>query len=93
MNYTIATDINSGMLLATVPDGQDVIAAAAEACNVAAVDMDVEGIEVHSGLTLTDEVENGDVLVYQGTALGYLTDETGVTYQAAVVRGQRTWRG
>ena len=87
--YTIATDTNSGMLLATVPDGQDVLAAAADACNMAAVDLDPEQIEIRSGLSLTDDVADGDLVVYTGTALGYLTDENDITYQAAVIRQAR----
>lgn len=50
--YTIAT--MGDIVIATVPDGGDIYAAVAEACERADVDIDFRDIDVTEGVILTD---------------------------------------
>jgi hypothetical protein len=82
--YTIAT-INA-MLIAVIPDGGDIEAAIRDFEWDYGDKLDRKAIRVTSGCTLTDEIEEGDEVVYRCTEYGYLTDLDGRTYYAAVVR-------
>ena len=78
MTYTIALHAESGMLIATEPDGADIDAAIAAEEKRAGVKFD--RITKESGLVLTDEPRDDDDVRYSGHALGHLTV------------GDRTWR-
>lgn len=78
--YTIA--FTDSVLLATVVDGSDI-----DAVIKASVPGDVEGeIEKVSGLVLTDDLQEGDEIVWSGNDCGYLTDEHGSWFNYAVRR-------
>lgn len=82
--YTIATT-SEGMLVACVPDGSDVDAAIekmADECGVG----DFGDVALTEGVTLTDEEIDGDVTVYSGSQMGWLSDSAGVNYMHAVIR-------
>jgi hypothetical protein len=85
MTYTLA--ILEPLLIAVVPDGSDIEAAIRDEESRAGVDIDRGSLRIISGCTLTDEVEDGDEVVYRGTTYGYLTDAEGRRYYAAVKRG------
>jgi hypothetical protein len=82
--YTIAT-INDH-LIAVVPNGVDIEAAIREEEERAGVTFDTRAVRVISGCTLTDEINAGDEVIYAGSELGFLTDEEGRRYKAAVIR-------
>jgi hypothetical protein len=82
--YTIAT--LGPMLVAIVPEGDDIETALREEEERAGVTFDREGIRVFEGCTLVDEIEDGDEVIYAGSAYGFLTDEKGRRYKAAVIR-------
>lgn len=83
--YTIA--ILTGMVIATVPDGQDVFRAAAEEAERAGIEIDFGDLDVIEGVTLTDEAEEGDQIVFRaGPNTGHLLDEEGRQYSLAVIR-------
>jgi hypothetical protein len=83
--YTIAT-IN-GMLIASIPDGGDIEAAIqAFEADAWGEEVDRKSVRITSGCTLTDDVKDGDEVVYRGTTYGHLMDEKGRTYSAAVIR-------
>jgi hypothetical protein len=82
--YTIAT-VNA-ILIAVTPDGGDIEAAIREEEERAGVAFDRSEIRIFEGCTLTDEVEDGDEVVYRGHTYGHLTDEQGRRYSAAVIR-------
>lgn len=85
--YTIAT--LEGMVIATVPDGQDVFQAAVEEAERAGVEIDFGELDVTEGVTLVDEgeEEEGDKIVFRaGPHTGYLMDEEGRRYSVAVIR-------
>jgi hypothetical protein len=88
--YTIAftkpASDGSSLLLATVPDGGDIEAAAAAEI----ADARLEHVEyvTKRGLTLTDaEPEDENRIVWQGYDRGWLVDETGATFYYAVRQG------
>ena len=83
--YTIAT-LND-LVIATVPDGQDVFQAAAEEAERAGIEIDFGDLDVTEGVTLADEEEEGDQIVFRaGPHTGYLMDEEGHRYRVAVIR-------
>jgi hypothetical protein len=91
-SYTLAvlrTD-NGPMLVAAVPDGDDIEAAIREEEERAGVTFDRGAIRVVEGCTLTDEVEAGDEVIYAGNRYGFLTDKEGRRYSAAVHRRPST---
>jgi hypothetical protein len=85
MTYTLA--ILEPMLIAVVPDGSNIEAAIRDEEGRAGIEVDRSKLRIISGCTLTDEVEDGDEVVYRGTTYGYLTDAEGRRYYAAVKRG------
>lgn len=83
--YTLAT--LNGMVIATVPDGQDVFEAAAGEAGRAGIEIDFGDLDVTEGVTLADEEEEGDEIVFRaGPHTGYLMDEEGHRYRVAVIR-------
>jgi hypothetical protein len=90
--YTIATlrTNNGPMLVAAVPDGDDIEAAIREQEEGAGVTFAREEMRVVEGCTLTDEIEAGDEVIYCGNMFGYLTDKGGRRYSAAVRRRPST---
>lgn len=83
--YTLAT--LNGMVIATVLDGQDVFQAAAEEAERAGIEIDFGDLDVTEGVTLADEEEEGDQIVFRaGPHTGYLMDEEGHRYRVAVIR-------
>ena len=83
--YTIAT--LEGMVIATVLDGQNVFQAAAEEAERAGIEIDFGDLDVTEGVTLADEEEEGDKIVFRaGPHTGYLMDEEGRRYRVAVIR-------
>ena len=83
--YTLAT-LND-LVIATVPDGQDVFQAAAEEAERAGIEIDFGDLDVTEGVTLADEEEEGDQIVFRaGPHTGYLMDEEGHRYRVAVIR-------
>jgi hypothetical protein len=80
--YTIATA--SDMMIAIVPDGQDIAAEVSRTADEAGVTFDSFG--TISGLTLTDEPAENDRIVVYGDKMGRITDEDGIGYRFAVVR-------
>jgi hypothetical protein len=87
MTYTIA--LLDGVLYGVAPDGGDIKADVRRTLNAAGIDedeFDWGRLEIISGCTLTDEIENDDEVVYSGNRFGYLTDEVGQRYYAAVIR-------
>ena len=83
--YTIAT--LDDMIVATVLDGQDVFQAAAEEAERAGIEIDFGDLDVTEGVTLADEEEEGDQIVFRaGPHTGYLMDEEGRRYSLAVIR-------
>lgn len=83
--YTIAT--LEGMIIATVLDGQDVFKAAAEEAERAGIEIDFGDLDVTESVTLADEEEEGDKIVFRaGPHTGYLMDEEGRWYSLAVIR-------
>jgi uncharacterized protein (DUF1697 family) len=86
--YTIATlrTSNGPMLVAVVPDGDDIEAAIKEEEERAGVTFDRDKIRVVEECVLTDAVEDGDEVIYAGNEFGILTDTSGCRYYAAVIR-------
>lgn len=85
--YTIAYLLgdNASVLLAIVPDGQDVEAAVAAESEK--INEDLSDYETESGLILTDdEPENASQIVWSGHSYGWISDETGRIFQY-IVRG------
>ena len=83
--YTIAT--LDDMVVATVLDGQDVFQAAAEEAERAGIEIDFGDLDVTEGVTLADEEEDGDQIVFRaGPHTGCLMDEEGRQYSLAVIR-------
>ena len=83
--YTIAYH---NALFAIVPDGEDVVAAAADQARAAGTieDFDSADLAIVDGLTLTDEPEEGDEIVWRAMATD-LADLNGRRYKYAVARG------
>jgi uncharacterized protein (DUF1697 family) len=86
--YTVATlrTDNGPMLVAAVPDGDDIEAAIREEEERACVTFDREEMRIVEGCVLTDEIDAGDEVIYCGYAFGFLTDKEGCRYYAAVIR-------
>lgn len=85
--YTIAT--LNGVLIATVPYGQDVFQAAAEEAERAGIEIEFGDLDV-TECVLADEEEDGDKVVFRaGPHTGYLMDEEGRRYDVAVIRKAR----
>ena len=83
--YTIATQ--NDLIIATVPDGSDIYAAVAEEAERACIEIDFGDLDVTEGVTLADEEEEGDEVVFcSGPHTGYLMDEEGRRYALAVIR-------
>lgn len=82
--YTIATT-SDGMLVACVQDGQDVDSAIEKMAYECGVE-DFGNVTLTEGVTLTDEEIDGDVNVYSGSDMGWLSDSAGVNYMHAVIR-------
>ena len=83
--YDIAL-YDTGMLIATVPHKGDIEAAiSAEEKNIGEP-LDRDRITIVHDLVLTDEVEDGDDIVYSGNSMGWLMDENDRTYNYAVRR-------
>jgi uncharacterized protein (DUF1697 family) len=91
-SYTVAilrTD-NGPMLVAAVPDGDDIEAAIREEEENACVTFDREEMRIVEGCVLTDEIKAGDEVIYAGNRYGFLTDKEGRRYSAAVHRRPST---
>ncbi len=89
--YTIATTIPTSddgvcLLLATVPDGDNIDAAAAD--EIATGGLDEHGpceYEITTGLVLTDDEPEDDTrVIWSGHSCGLLIDETGRTWEFAL---------
>ncbi len=80
--YTVAT-VN-GMIVATVPDGEDIAAAvAAEAKNIGS---EFGEYAVETGLTLTDTLGEDEEWELKSGTEGWLIDESGKDWAYAVRR-------
>lgn len=82
--YTIAYDAEADLMIACAPDGvslddrvQDYLHATHDL---------ISEVEYHHGLTLTDELQEGDEVVYCGFHQGNLVDAAGSTCHFAVNR-------
>ncbi len=80
--YTIATA--NDMMIAIVPDGQDIAAEVERTAAEAGVTFDQ--FDTMTGLTLTDEPTADDQIVVYGDKMGRVTDEDGIGYLYAVKR-------
>ncbi len=80
--YTLA--ITDRMLLATVPDGDDIAAAVAAEIKIARV-RDLVTYKVVTGCTLTDDPpEQEDMIIWHSGNGGWLMDETDQVWTYAV---------
>jgi hypothetical protein len=84
MTYTLA--VLDPLLIAIAPDGANIGAAIRDEESRAGVNVDRSELRIISGCTLTDEIEDGDGVVYRGTTYGYLTDAEGHRHYTAVKR-------
>jgi hypothetical protein len=85
--YTIA--LIDGALYGVVPDGCDIKAEVMYVLDSVGIDpeeFDLSGLESVKGCTLSDEVKEGDEVIYKCRDVGYLYDEHGRRYCAAVIR-------
>ncbi|TCP06549.1 hypothetical protein [Caldimonas thermodepolymerans] len=83
--YTIATLNDS--VIAVVPSGGDVYAAADEEADRASIEFDHSDLEIIDDVYLVRETYEGDEIVYRvGAHTGYLIDEAGKRYPYAVRR-------
>ena len=83
--YTIATI--DAMLIATVPDGEDIDADVQSYAAEARLDAPIEGYHIERGLTLVDEdPEDTDRIVWdaKGGHGGFLMDENETTFNYAI---------
>lgn len=82
--YTIAYD---EILYACVPDGDDA-ALERELCEAeeqGRIEIDRDAVSIESGLMLTDEPPDDECLIaWQGHDAGWLSDESGTTYEYAI---------
>lgn len=79
--YTIAMD--GDMLIACIPDGEDLDAAILMQTDAA--DCPLTASAVYTGLTLTDdEPEDRSRIVYSGHEMGWLTEEDGTPRDYAI---------
>lgn len=83
--YTIATA--NEMMIAIVPDGQDIDAEVARVAEEAGVTF--EQYDTITGLILIDDPTHFDTIVVHGDKMGRLTDEDGIGYLYAVKRRAR----
>ena len=81
--YTIAVT-EAGLLAATIVDGENIQKAIALEEEEAQADFGP--CDIIDGMTLTDDPQDDDEIVYSGTGLGFLTDENGTTWNYAVRR-------
>lgn len=81
--YTIAYD---ECLFACVPDGADLEAELQRVEAEAGITIDRGSLSIESGLHLVDADKEGDDVVWSGNALGWLSDETGRSFEYAVRR-------
>ncbi len=86
--YTLA--IGADMLLATVPCGQNIVAAVArEWAMIASEDDEIPEFEVIHGCVLTnDATEGDDCIVWKSGNSGWIIDENGTTWRHAVRNSQ-----
>jgi hypothetical protein len=82
--YTIATC--NVMLIAIVPDDGDIGAAIREEEEKDGFTFDPAEIKITKGCILTNDLKEGDKIIYRGKNYGILTDEHGRTWNAAVIR-------
>jgi hypothetical protein len=80
--YTIATAHE--MMIAIVPDGQDIAAEVERTAAESGITFDQ--FDTTTGLTLTDEPLADDQIVVYGDKMGRVTDEDGIGYLYAVKR-------
>jgi hypothetical protein len=80
--YTIATA--NDMLIAIVPDGQDIAAEVERTAAESGITFDQ--FDTTTGLTLTDEPLADDQIVVYGDKMGRVADEDGIGYLYAVKR-------
>lgn len=79
--YSIAFD--GDLLIATVPTGGD-LDAAIDLERKNSRTPELKATSVIECVRLTDEPSAGEEIVYSGTEMGWLMDETGKTYNYAV---------
>lgn len=88
--YTIAYDDDADLVVACAPDDElkTTITARVKAYQngLDAADRAPAVIEFHSGLTLTDELQDTDEMVFAGGRRGRLTDRDGNEFDFAVRR-------
>jgi hypothetical protein len=85
--YTIA--LIDGVLYGVVPDGGDIKAEVMRVLDSVGIDpdeFDMGVLKSIKGCTLTDEVNEGDEVIYKCRDVGYLYDEHARRYCAAVIR-------
>jgi hypothetical protein len=85
--YTIA--LIDGALYGVVPDGGDIkdeVMRVLASVDIDPEQFDLSGLESIKGCALTDEVKESDEVIYQCGDVGYLYDEHGGKYSAAVIR-------
>lgn len=82
--YTIA--LAGDLLIACVPEGGDIDAAIKAGSDAAGIDIAADDLTFVSGVTLTDQVEDGDKVIYSGFSCGWLLDMDGKAYEYAVKR-------
>lgn len=80
--YTLA--FIGDWLVACVPSGHDISKATREECDRAAIDW--QEPDVITGVHLTDDPRDTDEVVYSGSRMGWLTDDSGRSYRYAVKR-------
>lgn len=75
------------LVIATVPDGGDIDAAIKDYEEAAGAAFDEDEIFVETGLTLTDDPEDTDEIVFKtGSHTGYLVGADGMSYKYAIRR-------
>ena len=72
------------LLVACVPHGADIMDAVRSECRTAGIDF--EEPTIITRVALTDSPDEADEVVYSGTRMGWLTDESGRSYRYAVQR-------
>ena len=77
---------NDLLLVATVPDGGDIEAAVKAEEKNGNVEFNEDDLTYYKGVTLTDDPEDDDEIIYSGTSCGWLIDEAGTAYEYAVWR-------
>jgi hypothetical protein len=85
--YTIA--LLGDVLYGVAPDGADIMADVARVLDAGGIDPEEfpwDDLKVIRGCTLVDDIEAGDEVIYAGNQCGFLTDEEGRRWHAAVLR-------